>query len=104
MLLLRPRSAKQRRLQSRITNDVRKNAMRHFFSIALLLLGNCVTVPRDGGLPDVQRELRARSNQTVELMPPAMADEERVLTTLRTRKLDAETAVGIALMNNPQVQ
>ncbi|HYS52204.1 MAG TPA: TolC family protein [Thermoanaerobaculia bacterium] len=82
--------------------------MKHFFSItqaiALLLLGSCVTVPHDGGLPDVQRELRVRSNQTVELTPPAMADDERVLTTLRTRKLDAETAVGIALMNNPQIQ
>ena len=79
--------------------------MKHFFSIALLLLlGSCVTVPRDGGLPDVQRELRARGNQTVELTPPATADDERVLATLRTRKLDTETAVGIALMNNPQIQ
>ena len=73
-------------------------------AILLALLTGCATVPRDGGVAGVGREVAARTNQTVEARSGASnADDARVRTML-SGELDADKVVAIALMNNPRVQ
>src|SRR5712691_9848402 len=78
--------------------------MKSFRLFITLLLAGCATVPRDGGLADVQREVRLRTNQNIEAHAnAATADDDRV-PTLLTGELDADKAVAVALINNPRVQ
>src|SRR5439155_6259239 len=82
--------------------------MRQIRTIALaagmIALAGCATVTRDAGLSDVRNEVTTRSNQNVTMREPMTTDDESVRAMLQGRKLDAETAVAVALANNPRVQ
>jgi cobalt-zinc-cadmium efflux system outer membrane protein len=67
-------------------------------------LAGCATIPRDAGLSDVRNEVTTRSNQNVTMRQPTTTDDESARTMLQGRKLDAETAVAVALANDPRVQ
>ncbi|HEV8658390.1 MAG TPA: TolC family protein [Thermoanaerobaculia bacterium] len=73
-------------------------------AFSVITFAGCATVPRDAGLSDVQNEVSGRSRQKIAIRQPAATDDESVRATLQGRKLDAETAVAVALANNPQVQ
>jgi len=73
-------------------------------AFSVIIFAGCATVPRDAGLSDVQNEVSGRSKQKIAIRQPAATDDESVRATLQGRKLDAETAVAVALANNPQVQ
>lgn len=62
---------------------------------ALLVLTACTTVPRDGGLAEVQQTFRERTSLTVE---SAQVEE------LLAGELTADEAVAIALTNNPRLK
>ncbi len=77
--------------------------MKSTAALLIALLSGCATVPRDGGIADVQREVAARTNQTVEVRSAASnTDDDRVRTMLGG-ELDADKVMAIALMNNPRV-
>ncbi|HUP62583.1 MAG TPA: TolC family protein [Thermoanaerobaculia bacterium] len=65
-----------------------------FVSAAVILLGACVSVPRDAGIGVPNVELRTQ---------PATADDERVAAMLQD-ELTADKAVAIAMLNNPRLQ
>jgi cobalt-zinc-cadmium efflux system outer membrane protein len=71
---------------------------------SVIALAGCATVPRDAGLSDVRNEVTTRSNQNVTMRQPMTTDDESVRAMLQGRKLDAETAVAVALANNARVQ
>lgn len=73
-------------------------------AFSVIIFAGCATVPRDAGLSDVQNEVSGRSKQKIAIRQPAATDDESVRATLQGRKLDAETAVAVALANSPQVQ
>ena len=75
-----------------------------FSAVGLVMLAGCASVPRDGGLGDVQQVLRDRSSPSVEWRPePSDRDDDRVPAML-DGELDADQAVAVALINNPRVQ
>lgn len=79
--------------------------------MALLGLTGCATLIEDAGLPDVQARTDARlAEGERQPLRMAMTDESRqqaadeVETLLASSPLSAETAVRIALLNNPELQ
>lgn len=78
--------------------------MKFTATLLIALLTGCATVPREGGIADVQREVAARTNQNIEVRSRASnTDDDRVRGMLGG-ELDADKAVAIALLNNPRVQ
>ena len=61
----------------------------------MFVLGGCVSVPRDGGLSEVQQTFRERSNLTL---------ESGRVEELLAGELTADEAVAVALSNNPRLK
>lgn len=74
---------------------------RHIILLAAgaVLLASCASVPRDAGLSDVQQAVASRTNQTLDWT----AGEPRLRTMLQG-EITADTAVAIAVANNPRLQ
>jgi outer membrane protein, heavy metal efflux system len=72
--------------------------------ILIALLAACATVPRDGGIADVQREVNLRTNQNVEARGSASSTDDERVRTLLAGELDADKTVAVAILNSPRVQ
>ena len=78
--------------------------MKFTTAVLIALLTGCATVPRDGGIADVQREVAARTNQNIEMFSSASNIDDDRIRAMLGGELDADKAVAIALLNNPRVQ
>ena len=73
-------------------------------ALAVLLLGGCASVAPDAGISEVAQRVNERTAQVIEVRPQSsMKDDPRVAAMLR-EELDADTAVAIAMINNPRLQ
>ena len=75
-------------------------------ALGLLFLSGCATLSHDGGLDAVSGMVKQRTGQTVPLeggasLSPAAAERVR---TLLAQPLSAESAVQVALLNNPALK
>lgn len=70
---------------------------RPFALVAVVLLGGCASVPADLGRGDVNELVAARGR-------PVDESRNGLLTTLTSAPLSAESAIRIALINNPELQ
>jgi cobalt-zinc-cadmium efflux system outer membrane protein len=66
----------------------------------------CATVPRNAGFADVQHVIAQRAGHVVQWRQNSAADEQRdqAVHTLLQKDLTPESAVQIALLNNPELQ
>ena len=79
----------------------------HIIAIAgTLVLAGCGRAPRDGGFSEVQKMVDERAGLTVRWDQGSAEDAEaqRSVEDLLAKELSAESAVQIALFNNPQLQ
>ncbi len=70
---------------------------RHLWALAILVLSGCASAPADLGRSEVDTLVTARG-QTIDI------STDELLTTLTEAPLSPESAVRIALMNNPGLQ
>lgn len=68
--------------------------------VVTVLAAGCASVPGDAGLAEV----RERTGSAIEWRRDVMPAEDPRIRELLARELDAESAVAIAMMNNPRLQ
>lgn len=72
--------------------------------LAMLLLGGCASVAPDAGVSEIAQTVSERTAQALEVQTQSsMTDDPRVESMLRG-ELDADTAVAVAMINNPRLQ
>jgi cobalt-zinc-cadmium efflux system outer membrane protein len=81
-----------------------KRVTNSLLATSVLLLAACASVPRDGGIGDVQQAVSERGGMAVQWnAQPLTADDPRVAAMLQD-ELTADEAVAIAMANNPRLQ
>jgi outer membrane protein, heavy metal efflux system len=75
-------------------------------TVLWLALAGCAGIEPKPGFTDVQREISARTGETVEWREDAATDAavKRTIKELLTNELGADTAVRVALLNNAALQ
>jgi cobalt-zinc-cadmium efflux system outer membrane protein len=68
--------------------------------LTAVLITGCASIPRDAGLADV----RERTGAAIEWRRDGTAPEDPRVRELLARELDAESAVAVAMANNPRLQ
>lgn len=72
--------------------------------LAVLLLGGCASVAPDAGVSEIAQTVSERTAQELEVQTQSsMTDDPRVEAMLE-RELEADTAVAVAMINNPRLQ
>jgi len=75
------------------------------YAFALMLFAACASVPRDAGIPDIEKAVAARTNQQLQWnAQPSAQDDPQSITMLRDGDLTADKAVAVAMRNNPRLQ
>src|SRR5688500_2468964 len=74
--------------------------MRFILTLSALLMTGCASVPRDAGLADV----RERTATAIEWRRDLNETNDSGVNELLSRELDAESAVAVAMANNPRLQ
>jgi cobalt-zinc-cadmium efflux system outer membrane protein len=79
--------------------------MKRFALLGTILLASaCASIPSDAGRGDVRQGVSDRTGQTVEWKAaPSTTDEPRIRELLQG-ELTADTAVAVAMANNPRLQ
>lgn len=90
----------------RTNTKTTNNGLKISFLISVLLLSGCATFSKDGGLDGVKEETQRYVKQDIAW--PKSQDEHSAISQrvaeLRKQKLDVESAVQIALLNNKGLQ
>lgn len=83
-----------------------RTAPRQLATLALLLMAFTAdaAVPRDGGVTGLETQTRSQASGPVTLARPGMDSSAAVAPLLAAGPLSADTAVRIALLNNPGLQ
>lgn len=75
------------------------------YAFALILFAACASVPRDAGIPDIEKAVAARTNQQLQWnAQPSAQDDPQSIAMLRDGDLTADKAVAVAMRNNPRLQ
>lgn len=77
---------------------------RLLLAMSAVLLASCASVPRDGGVSDVQKAVSERGGATVQWNEQAATADDPQIAAMLQDELTPDEAIAIAMVNNPRLQ